>query len=411
MEQAASPRNVQESSASNNGKSGPQGQVTRNGSQAGTGAQMREVSEAMRQAAGDLRRGAPDEAGTKATRALDTLRDLQRRMQPSRSDDRRRAAGEMQLEARRLADGQRQIAGDLERVQAGDAGRDAMRRLAGEQERLADRMGRLQSDLKQQASTRERSANADQNDRALQDAARDVAGLADRMQKSADEMRTPGAPPRSRAGPQEEIARQIDRLAERLNAATGLKGDDPQKLSEQLARTQELRERLDQVGRALESVRQSDGRPGSRAGGSSPQKTPGESGRMGQGRQGAGGIDLSQLREESLRQLQETRNLLEELRRQDPSASRNGAGFTFEGQGMVLSAPGTEGFKQDFEKWDVLKRQATLALEEAGSTLAKKLQAHASKDRLAAGIEDKAPAEYKKRVDAYFKGLAAGKKQ
>lgn len=115
---------------------------------------------------------------------------------------------------------------------------------------------------------------------------------------------------------------------------------------------------------------------------------------------------MSRLREESLRQLQEAQKLLEEMRREDPSLSRNGAGFTFEGQGMVLSAPGTEGFKQDFAKWDLLKQQATVALEQAGSTLAKKLQARASKDRLAAGIEDKAPSEYQKQVDAYFKALA-----
>ena len=110
-----------------------------------------------------------------------------------------------------------------------------------------------------------------------------------------------------------------------------------------------------------------------------------------------------------MRQLQEAKNLLEELRRQDPSSSRNGAGFTFEGQGMVMSAPGTESFKQDFEKWNLLKRQAMAALEDAGSLLAKKVQAAAAKDRLAAGVEDTAPADYRKQVDAYFKSLA-GKK-
>src|SRR6185295_11087907 len=111
------------------------------------------------------------------------------------------------------------------------------------------------------------------------------------------------------------------------------------------------------------------------------------------------------LREESLRQLQDTKNLLEELRRQDPALSRNGAGFTFEGQGMVLSAPGTEAFKQDFEKWELLKRQALVALEQAGTTLAKRVQAAATKDRLAAGANESAPPGYEKQVDAYFKSL------
>jgi hypothetical protein len=371
-----------------------------NGNDGRSQGQMRDVSEAMRQAAGDLRRGSPEQAGTNASRALDTLRDLQRRMQSSRPDDRRRAAGEMQLEAKQLADGQRQIAAELGKIPSGDAGKDALRRLAGDQERLAERMGRLQNDLKEQAGVPQRGRQGDPNDNALREAARDLAGLSDRMQKSADDMRSAAPTSRSQAGAQQEIARQLDRLADRLSAATGSKEDDSRKLSEQLARTQELREKLDQVGRALESAGRQNGR------GSSAQKTPGENGRLGEGRQGAGGVDMSKLREESLRQLQEAQNLLEEMRRQDPSLSRNGAGFTFEGQGMVLSAPGTEGFKQDFAKWDLLKRQATLALEQAESALAKKLQARASKDRLAAGIEDKAPSEYQKQVDAYFKALA-----
>jgi hypothetical protein len=108
--------------------------------------------------------------------------------------------------------------------------------------------------------------------------------------------------------------------------------------------------------------------------------------------------------------MQETRDLMEQLRREDPNFSRGGMGFTFEGQGLTTSAPGTEAFKQDFAKWEDLRRQATLALENAQSTLSKKLQARESKERLAAGADDKAPAEYQKQVDDYFKAIAAKKK-
>ena len=54
--------------------------------------------------------------------------------------------------------------------------------------------------------------------------------------------------------------------------------------------------------------------------------------------------------------------------------------------------------------------QMLVDLERAGSTLAKKEQAAAAKDRLAAGIDDKAPPDYRKQVDAYFRALAAGKR-
>jgi len=408
MAESPSTGNSQPATASSSGgSSGQQGRTTRGGNDGSREGQMRDVSEAMRQAAGDLRRGSPERAGTNAGRALERLRDLERRLQPSRPDDKKRAAGEMQLEAKQLADSQRQIASELGKLQSGEAGKDALRRLAGDEERLADRMQRLQVDLKKLAGVSPGTRQPDQRDTALREAARDLAGLSDRMQKSADQMRSTAPTTRAPVEAQQEIARQLDRLADHLNAASGSKDEDSRKLSEQLARAQDLRDKLDRVGRAIEDA----GRKNGRTGGSSTQKTPGESGRVGEGRQGAGGVDITELREESLRQLQDTRKLLEEMRRQDPSFSQNGAGFTFEGQGMVLSAPGTEGFKQDFAKWDLLKRQATIALEQVEATLARKLQVRASRDRLAAGVEDKAPSAYQTQVDAYFKALAGGRKQ
>ena len=131
------------------------------------------------------------------------------------------------------------------------------------------------------------------------------------------------------ANGERDIARQLDRLAERLAGASG-NDEESRKLSEQLARTQQLREKLDQVSRALENAGRQNGRTTAAA---SNQKAAGERGRTGEGRQGAGGTDMTRLREESLRQLRETKDLLDDLQRQDPSFSKNGAGFTFEGQG------------------------------------------------------------------------------
>ena len=404
--QTKRPDQPQESRNSGRKDGQPDGQTSGSGSNQ-SGQQMRDVSEQMRQAANDLRRGAPQDAGTSGGRALETLRDLERRLQ-SPPDDRRRALGDLRLEAGQLADGQRQVAGELGTVPPGDAGKDGLRRLAGEQARLAERMRRLEDNLKQQSGTTLGARPGDERQgTALRDAARELGGLSDRMERAAEQLRatSPGSRPPGASAAQ-DIARQLDRLADRLGAAAGDTADDARRLSEQLARTQEVRDRLQQVGQALENADRENGR----AAGASAKKTAGESGRTGEGRRGAGGTDLTKLREESLRQLQEAKNLLEELRRQDPSASRNGAGFTFEGQGMVMSAPGTESFKQDFARWDVLKQQLLAALEQAGSTLAKKAQAAAVKDRLAAGIDDTAPSDYRKQVDAYFRALAAGKR-
>jgi hypothetical protein len=177
---------------------------------------------------------------------------------------------------------------------------------------------------------------------------------------------------------------------------------------------QAQRDTLDALGRDIAKMGQQSGQSGARGSqASSAQKSPGQSGRTGEGQQGGGGgrgTDAARLQEESRRQLQETRDLINQLGREDPAYSQGGAGITFEGRGMTMSAPGTEAFKQDFAKWEDLKRQATQALENVESSISKKLQAKQARDRLAAGTDDAAPPEYKKQVDSYFKAIAGKKK-
>ena len=85
---------------------------------------------------------------------------------------------------------------------------------------------------------------------------------------------------------------------------------------------------------------------------------------------------------------------------------RGSSGFTFEGQGMTLSAPGTEAFKQDFARWEQLRQQATRALERAESSVSERLQARSRATGSQSGMDDKPPAEYQQQVDDYFKAIA-----
>jgi hypothetical protein len=144
----------------------------------------------------------------------------------------------------------------------------------------------------------------------------------------------------------------------------------------------------------------------------------GATGRSGAGTDGAGdarsqgagrGADPTRLREELERELKRTLALVDELRREDRESATlapGGSGLTFEGRGMTLGAPGTEGFKQDVAPWEELRRQATQALEHVESSLLKKLQATESRDRLAAGVGDQAPAGFETQVDSYFREIA-----
>jgi uncharacterized membrane protein len=386
---------------------------------------LREISEEMRGAAGELRRQDAGQASARASRALDKLRELERELQARTPDGRRRALGDLQLEARQLADAERQIASEARRADGAQSAKDTLRRLAGEQQRLAERLRSVQEGLTQQGATGRRdlgnpsnssnpsypsnpsnpSSPGDNDAKRLQQAARDVARelerqrLGERMQQSADALRARAEPGASDATPsvrdrtasaQEEIAQALDRMAERLSAADRPENSDSRKLADQLSRAQELRDRLDDLTRQLgELDRQSTSSPS--------------------GRQGTGpGVD--QLRAEVQRELERVRELIRETDRDQGRQARGGAGITFAGQGMTLSAPGTEAFKQDFAKWQELKRQAAAALEQVESTLAKKLQEQDAKERLASGADDRAPARYQEQVESYFKALATRKK-
>ena len=83
--------------------------------------QMRDVSEEMRNAAAALRNEDPSQAGQRSGKAIAKLRDLENRFRVSGPDEERRLMGEVRLEARQIADAQRDVATDVERTGTGDA--------------------------------------------------------------------------------------------------------------------------------------------------------------------------------------------------------------------------------------------------------------------------------------------------
>ena len=368
---------------------------------------MREASRAMEAAAGDLRRQDPRQASASGGRALQELQEVQQQMQRAQPDERRRAMGDMQLEARQLADEQRAIAAEQGKAAGGDKGADTRRRLAGDQERLAERTRRLQGGLQEQAnapveggrgrrpgqaraeSRADDRAAAEQTRNAAREATREIdqQRLVERMQQSASSMR--GAAGDSNAGSQtrreqEEVARALDRLADRIAGAITPGDEASRRMTDQLTRAQDLRDQIDSLTREVERLAEQGGR-------------------------GATG-DAARLRDDYNRRLKEARELLEQIGRDNPEVRTGGLGFTFEGQGMVMSAPGTEPFKQDFTQWEQLRKQVTLALDRAESELSRRLQARDTRDRLAAGVDDQPPAGYQDQVDSYFKSLAGRKK-
>jgi len=399
------------------GGSGGQGGQRASGSES---QQLREISEEMRDAAGDLRNQDPQQASARGSKAGEQLRGLEQKMQGARPEERRRALGDMQLEARQLADAERRLGNEASRTAAGAAGEDARRRLAAEQERLADRTERLGQSVKELA----KSGEADER-QAMGEAGREIdqQKLADRMRESAQAMRSPSATasPSARAtgdktgdkqveGP-EELARALDQVADRLGAATGSRDGETARLSEQLSQTQELRDRLERLQRSMgelekqgaqsaQGAQGTKGAPGAKPGAEGQE---GSSGQQGSSAGGRGGVE--RLQRDVDNQLRDAQKLAEEIGKQNPGMAKGGT--TPEQWQRSVSAPGTEAFKQDFAKWESLKKNLLVALEQTESQLADQLRARETKERLNAGRHDAVADNYRELVDRYYQSLAA----
>jgi len=348
---------------------------------AGEQQKLREVSEEMRNAEGDLRRQDPQQASARGERASQQLRNLEQQMQGSRPDERRRAIGDLQMEARQLAEAERRLGNEASRAGAGRAGDDARRRMAAEQERLADRTDRLGESVKQLAR-----AGGDGSDRqAMTEASREIdqQKIGERMRQSAGAMRQgqPGA--EGGASRPDELARALDRVAERLGAANGEQDGEAAKLSEQLARTQELRDRLGELQRSMDALAQA-----------------------GEGKDGQASV--ARLQRDVDNQMREAQKLAEGVQRQNPQMPR---GATPEQWERSVSAPGTEAFKQDFTNWESLKNNLLVALERTESKLSDQLRARESRERLNAGRHDAVAESYRELVDRYYQSLAVPRKK
>jgi hypothetical protein len=454
----------QQSGQNGQGQSGSQGKSS---SQSG-GQSMRGISEEMRNAANELRREDPEQASARSGRALQQLRDLERQLQTARPDDRTRRLGDMGLEARQLADAQRQIASEVSRMNnAGANGKnaqpsgDALRRLAADKERLADRVDRLQNNVKQMAGADRANGRDGQG---LGDAAKELERqqLDRRMRESASTLRAAADAADARAGSsngkgesskgtqppptdpgrqsaiEQDLVRALDRVAERIGGASGAQDADSRRLSDQLARTRDARDRLADVERKLDDKRKelesaaqqkgsSDGRtPTGQPPNGQPKSGPSPNGqakadgqnaggqRAGeQGSQGAGGPggsgELAQLREEYSRLSRQVRDLMDQARRDNPQSGIGG--FTPERPDDRSEAVGgVEGVQQDFAKWDTLRKDVRLALEQVESSLARQLKEKETRDRLNAGADGSAPEGYRRMVEKYFQSIASRKK-
>src|SRR5262245_33264060 len=344
-------------------------------------------------------------------------------MQNGSADARRRALGDLQLESQQIAESQRRIANEAERLdREGGGTADARRRLAGEKDKLADRVDALQQSAERLGSTKDTKESKDTKEpkdpgEAARQAARDLASqqIGQRMRAGAGQLRKDTKDSKDTkdgvAPDEQQLADAVDRIARQMNGADagGAKGDT-QKLADDLDQVREARDRLarldKQIRDAEKAAEQQAGRPGQQPGraGQTPEGQQGQRGSQGDGR---GGADLARLQQEYSKELQRTRDLMNRLQGTPDSGGRMS---TPEEHEWSRSAPGTEAFKQDYAAWQTLAADVTKALEKTEASVAGRLSNAMAKDRLRAGGSERVPDAYKDRVSKYFESIATKKK-
>ena len=438
----------QQGQASSGAQAGASGQPGATG-QAGDERQaMRDAASEMREASSGLRDQDAAKASARAERALERMRRAEEALRGSTDGDLRRRLGDLQLEARQLAEAQRRLNRELARNGAppagagsaapqagaggdGAAGAGPRRQQADEQRRLADRADRLRQrmrDLAQQARAGDGRNALDQAGREMEagraaELMRESAKAlgeagAGRQNATPDDPRTASTSTRPTPGDRgtpagaggerpgtpsalgADAARALDRVADRLDPRGAGERSASSRLSDDLGRSRDLRERLDAVDRSLEALRE-------RSAAGAPSQGRGEAAGQGQRPGQAGGDgEIAALQRQLAEQMRQAREQVDALGRSAPEM-RGGGGSTPETWQPSVSAPGTEAFKQDFARWESLKRQLLLALEKVERGLADDLRQHETRDRLNAGAADAVPDDYRRLVDKYYRSLAA----
>ena len=341
------------------GRAGQAGQAGQPGSSGGASQSALDASKAMGQAAGSLEREELGQAGEQSARAAESLRDLERELRARGARGQSQAMNDARVEARQIADAQRRLADDAARAAREGASGDASRRIAGEKERIAERLdalGRQASGNPQAASSARRLAREQRT------------GAGEWRQRGSEGSEGSGGSERS-ASEERQMAAELEQLARAFGAApAGAGEDEARELANALEEARATRERLADLERQIEELRRDAGNP--------------DSARRLQELQGQFGSEAG--RAQGLR----------------------GGGTPEDARSLSRSAPGTEQWKQDLSRWDSMRRGVVQALEAREAAIASQLAEQLAAERVHGGYDARTPEAWRKLVAEYYQAIA-----
>ncbi|MEN3339818.1 MAG: hypothetical protein V7647_3494 [Acidobacteriota bacterium] len=353
------------------------------------GQAMREAVEQMAGAASELRRDDVQSAARDGARAAAQLRRAEARA-GGNAGGAGHAAAEMQIEGHQIAQAQRRIASEAERLDgtAGNAASEARRRLADEKGRLADRV----EELKGAVGTAGAALNGSAATR------RDLDNVARGMRESAAELRQMSPARSGTAAREYALADAIEQLVRQLQPAGA---GDVRDLSGSLDQARTIRNRLGRLERTMREAQAAARRgvtdsPGDRSGATVASRSR------------AANVDAQRAEDEYRRALERARQALDQLAGPQPTSGSGGG--TPEAEEFSRSAPGTEAFKQDRSDWAALRKDVDVALDRYEVAVSSRLASARKPDRMSVGGSERTPDGYQQAIARYFELLAAARK-
>ena len=354
---------------------------------------IRNLSEAMRSVTSNLRREDLPGVGLSSDDALAQLRNLEHELRKYDSEEWTKLLKELHLEAQQLADAQQRLEMESHHLAQGEANPESRNQRASVQRRLAERTETFERDVQSVASSA-----VDELATVLEPAVREFreARVPEQIRESVTDMLALFDPENAAISEEQlrnffvrenEITEALNRVTERIGAASYRDNAAADRFSEQLAQSSDLRDRLAPIARQIEALSSNQLTSNNPSAGEEPS--------------------LTDLLVEYDRALHATQDLLDELRRGNSDLDQRLANQV-ENRRSV-SAPGTQAFKQDYSQWEALRRDVELALERFDARRSEYLANEEMSDSVNAGADDRMPEEYRNLVDTYFRSLVSQK--
>ncbi len=340
---------------------------------------LREAADAMRRASAQQNgRGLAD-----ANAAREQLEEARRRLQQNQRESLQQRVEEARQQAERLREQQRNIAGQAENA-SGSQNIEQLRRLNEQKNQLGQGIAELESQLdRMSAQARGNNRQAARELQAAADAIRD-SRVRERIRATQQQMQS-----RSREfnrGQEEQISRDLDRVAQQLGAAGAASG------------SQSAERQAEQAAERARQLAQSAQNMSDRA--RQASETPQGSTAQGTSRSGGNNSEVQrQLRAEAAQRAGEVGELQRQLRQQgaDPESLESALD--------ALRALQSAGPYNDAEEVQRLLAKVTRGLQDFEYDLRQALD-EAEKQKLFLSAPGQVPVQYQKAVEDYYRALA-----